>query len=503
MSSAFIEQNIGGIAEPMLTVRPRYVKDQLSGLRGRRSRFRIISPTTSSNNKATGLGLTLKKELEYSGKGFTSMLITDVNYSFTEKTQIDQTFGDSITVYAFGASPVVLNISGVVVDDLDNNWFVKLIYVYQDFLRATKLAKNYEIARLDMPDASYIGSIMSLGVVKNSGNDALVSFNMQFLVRNYQFYSTQSYDTSSLSKEKPIEDVAKDGSFSYKTLKDAKNIKQVVGQAVLGKVDSAASNAFSSIALGAGDFINKKFVNSNPTSAFGMFTNLAISKVSQKASSSLGSALDKQYNRLKDSLKVDQILGLGLKKSVVDEADKASRPYSLRVIGVYSRLLAEAGDENAVSDFLSSPNANEGNALTNEAIRRILSEGSFETERDLKKKELTNTVKIGKKILDLAQGKRSLNIDSIGELGQVGKSIAGTLGKVAALPTTAADLAGKLVNMTPLSKLPIVGSLAGGIAADQAEKYFRKKIPKEASTFLKIPSQEPSSQRIVRVALGE
>ena len=92
-------------------------------------------------------------------------------------------------------------------------------------------------------------------------------------------------------------------------------------------------------------------------------------------------------------------------------------------------------------------------------------------------------------------------MDSIGELGEIGKELKGTLGKVGALPTTAADRLGQIINNTRfLAKIPIVGSLLGGISADQSERYFRKKIPKETSVFLKIPSQEPQQQRILRVA---
>jgi len=144
------------------------------------------------------------------------------------------------------------------------------------------------------------------------------------------------------------------------------------------------------------------------------------------------------------------------------------------------------------------------NKITDDAIAILLNEKESQAsaEQAQKRDSLKNTVSIAKKIMDLASGKRSLNIDSIGELGELGGQLKGTLGKVGALPTTMADKLGGLINNSPLGNLPIVGSLLGGVAADQAEKYMRKKIPKEASVFLKIPSQEPSNQRIVRVGLG-
>ncbi len=257
---AYIAQNIGGIDEPLLTVRPRYVKDQLAGIRGRRSRFRLVSPTSSRNIQSSGIANALRKELSPKGSGFTSMLVQNVSYGFAEKTQINETFGDSITVYAFGMAPLVLNIQGVVVDDLDNNWFVKLIHVYNDHIRATKLAKHFEMARFDMPDASYLGSVLALNIDKNSGNDALVSFSMQFLVRNFQFYSNQTY-SDGLAKEKPIEAVAKDGSFSYKTLKDGKNIKQLLGGALFSGATAGAKSAVGGLLGGVTGGIESSLVS--------------------------------------------------------------------------------------------------------------------------------------------------------------------------------------------------------------------------------------------------
>jgi len=502
MAITYIEQKIAGVDEPMLTVRPRYVKDQLEGLRGRRSRFRLISPNSAKNITPSGISQSIRKELLPSGKGFTSMLITDISYQFMEKTQINETFGDSITVYAFGSAPVVLNISGVVVDDLDNNWFVKLIHVYKDFIRATALAKHFEIARLDMPDASYIGSVLSLNLSKNSANDALVPFSMQFLVRNYQFNSTQAYDQEAMAKEKGIEDVAKDGSFSLKTLKDTKNLKASIAGMVVGKADSVAGGISDKLSGIVGNTIGG-LANPNPTSALGFYGSLAVTQLSKVAAKKVDQALEKQYNRLKDSLNIDQMLGLGLEKNVATSAQQAPRAYTLKVIGMYSAELRNVGEDSAVNQFLSQ-RVQTTNKITDDAIAILLNEKESQAsaEQAQKRDSLKNTVSIAKKIMDLASGKRSLNIDSIGELGELGGQLKGTLGKVGALPTTMADKLGGLINNSPLGNLPIVGSLLGGVAADQAEKYMRKKIPKEASVFLKIPSQEPSNQRIVRVGLG-
>lgn len=496
MAITYIEQKIAGVDEPMLTVRPRYVKDQLEGLRGRRSRFRLISPSSAKNISPSGISQSIREELLPSGKGFTSMLITDVSYQFMEKTQINETFGDSITVYAFGSAPVVLNISGVVVDDLDNNWFVKLIHVYKDFIRATALAKHFEIARLDMPDASYIGSVLSLNLSKNSANDALVPFSMQFLVRNYQFNSTQAISPDVMKSEKPVEDVAKDGTKSFKTLKDVKLSKANLDAMSAG--DFGVRNRLSGVIDGV-----TSGVGSSVTTPLGSGGSLASKQVTKASLGSVDKLLAGQYNRLKGSLNLDAILGMGLEKNISSSTQRVPQSYKLTIIGMYSAQLEEAGggEGTAVSTFLKQ-RVQTTNNITDETISILLGGGANQVAADKaqKKASLKNTISISKKIMDLAQGKRSLSMDSIGELGEIGKELKGTLGKVGALPTTAADRLGQVINNSPLAKIPIVGSLLGGISADQSERYFRKKVSKETSVFLKIPSQEPQQQRILRVA---
>ena len=483
---SYIEQKIAGIDEPMLTVRPRYVQDQLDGFRGRRSRFRLISPTSAKNIQASGLSNVLRQELSAGskGKGFTSMLIQSISYQFVEKTQINETFGDSITVYAFGMAPLVLNIQGIVVDDLDNNWFIRLIHVYQDFIRATKLAKHFEIARLDMPDASYLGSVLSLSINRDSTNDAVVGFNMQFLVRNYQFYSNQVFDEASIKKEKSLESVAKDGSFSLKTLKDKK----------------IADELLKKFGLGDSGEVNLGVTGESSTSKLGALKSMASKAITKAGSKAITDELDKQVTRLGNALSLKGLFGKGLAFKVSDQALANSRTYKLTIVGAYSRELASAQQETTTTSFLAE--ATQYISNVNGTVNFITGQGLGTSEAEAKKKSLTKAFDLSKKILDLAKGKRTLNIDSIGELGEVGKSLKGTLGKVAGLPTNLADGIGNLVQNSPLSRLPIVGSVLGGVAADQAEKYFRTKIPQKTSDFLKIPAQEPTKSRVIRIGLG-
>ena len=49
-------------------------------------------------------------------RGYDRFLLTDFSVSYSEKTQIMTTFGDNEVVYYFGKNPVIINLSGVLVD---------------------------------------------------------------------------------------------------------------------------------------------------------------------------------------------------------------------------------------------------------------------------------------------------------------------------------------------------------------------------------------------------
>src|SRR4051812_9359471 len=129
--------------ERLRTVRPRsaYLPDQRggSGNRGARSRLKLLSsdPGKSRSNSREGFSSAKQKDEILSklldngeGQGYIEFLLTGVNVQFNEKVQITQTFGDSETVYYFGKAPVFFNLSGVLIDSIDNPWFTKFVEMY-------------------------------------------------------------------------------------------------------------------------------------------------------------------------------------------------------------------------------------------------------------------------------------------------------------------------------------------------------------------------------------
>jgi hypothetical protein len=121
--------------------------------------------------------------LSNNSRGYDRFLLTDFNVAYSEKTQIMTTFGDNEVVYYFGKNPVIMNLSGLVLDSLTNNWFGNFINLYQTFLRGTQLAKNFEMLEIVLPNMRVIGSILSLSHQQNSARDTDIPFSMQFYAK--------------------------------------------------------------------------------------------------------------------------------------------------------------------------------------------------------------------------------------------------------------------------------------------------------------------------------
>lgn len=118
--------------------------------------------------------------------GMTSMFVQNVSFRDDEKSMVMQTFGDDYAVYFFGRAPRTMNISAVLLDDPVNNWFYKFMVAYDKFLRGTKVAKNFRIISLSLPNADVLGTIMGMGYSQNASNDSLINVDFSILVKDYR-----------------------------------------------------------------------------------------------------------------------------------------------------------------------------------------------------------------------------------------------------------------------------------------------------------------------------
>lgn len=123
---------------------------------------------------------------EFSSGPYNRFLLTAVDVSYSEKTQIVTTFGDNEVVYYFGKNPVIMTIQGVLIDSLFADWFTNFVKNYQTFMRGTKLAQNFEMLELLLPNMRVVGSIISLSHHQDSARDTDIPFSIQFYAKSIE-----------------------------------------------------------------------------------------------------------------------------------------------------------------------------------------------------------------------------------------------------------------------------------------------------------------------------
>ena len=116
---------------------------------------------------------------------FNNFLLCSVDTSFSEKVQIQTTFGDGEVVYYFGHEPTIFNLRGMLVDSIESDWFGKFIVLYQTTLRGSKLAQNYELVEIILPNMKIVGSIMNLAYSQDAARDTDIPFSMQILAKSF------------------------------------------------------------------------------------------------------------------------------------------------------------------------------------------------------------------------------------------------------------------------------------------------------------------------------
>lgn len=188
--------------ERLLTARSRYnhMNESAGGDRGTRAYIRLLTDTPSRGNNTLNAGLhgltgqtgsdMIKQQLDEATNptqpkygGYADFLITNVNASFDEKIQISEVFGDGEVVYYFGRAPIMFNISGVLIDSVDNQWFGAFLEMYAKVFRGTQVARNRDLIKLVLPNMELIGTIVSMNYSQTSERDTDIPFSFTFLAK--------------------------------------------------------------------------------------------------------------------------------------------------------------------------------------------------------------------------------------------------------------------------------------------------------------------------------
>jgi hypothetical protein len=166
------------------------------GDRGERAYIKILTTDTArslNRNDTSSHGTSTPTSLGSSnsgvlkdavtGSGYASFLLTDLNCNLEEKLQVVEVFGDAEVTYYFGRQPIMFNFSGILIDSVDNNWFVEWLEMYAHVLRGTELARNYELVRIVLPNMIIDGTITRMGWSQNSSRDVDIPFQFSFLAK--------------------------------------------------------------------------------------------------------------------------------------------------------------------------------------------------------------------------------------------------------------------------------------------------------------------------------
>lgn len=247
-------------SERLLTVRPRSTpldnKNKYTADRGPyasiklltdKSQSEVLSAISTANAATSGQGLDSVATSLLSDGGYTDFLLTNIDVAFNEKIQVNEVFGDSEVVYYFGRSPVQFNFSGLLVDDVDNNWFYRFMVAYWGILRGTQMAKNHQLAQINLPNMTIVGTITGISYQQEASRDTDIRFNMQFLAKSIVprpvLLPSEMLNNNALLLNLKQADLP----ARFQDTAMINNIKRSVSsaQAYLGSTLGAASSAFS------------------------------------------------------------------------------------------------------------------------------------------------------------------------------------------------------------------------------------------------------------------
>lgn len=234
--------------ERLYSVRPRsdILGQRGSTLdRGFRSRLKLktVDPKRSKEihtQKDTFSSITSGSQIMdslLSDYGWTDFMLQNVRVSYSEKVQITQTFGDTDVVYYFGKAPVIYDISGMLFDDIDNQWFTSFLETYTQVLRGTQLAQNYELVTLELPNMIITGSISSCGYQQDATRDTDIPFNISIIAKTVTMIPvnpTKFYIDSANNKLDMTKSQALTGVPTQKTINLIKNGQAAPKQAGVG-----------------------------------------------------------------------------------------------------------------------------------------------------------------------------------------------------------------------------------------------------------------------------
>ena len=150
-------------------------------------------------------------------ENFWKILITNITEGHAEKSLVHNTLSENVSVFAAGAMPVQISITGMLLRTATDNNHFEFLVQYVNALRARKLNKEDRTCTFVSKDTSFNLIIEALVLETSVENEAYINISIQGHAYGYKmtnskdslqlgyYGTTSSVPTSAVKKEEQIE----------------------------------------------------------------------------------------------------------------------------------------------------------------------------------------------------------------------------------------------------------------------------------------------------------
>jgi hypothetical protein len=222
--------------ERLAYTRPRYASYD-AGYRGTHAYIKLLGNSTTRQEAPTNKqvissvyedSMKILSSGPDTGSGYDQFIVTDVSSSIDEKVQVTEVFGDTEVAYYFGRAPVMVTVSGMLPDSIDNGWFVNWLSNYESTFRGSRLAQNHQQLQLILPSMTITGAMTNFGWEQHSNNDVHVGFRFTMLVTTLVPTPVVTINSSMSSASRYIDFNAVPGFSNQSTVNQLKNAAAVL-----------------------------------------------------------------------------------------------------------------------------------------------------------------------------------------------------------------------------------------------------------------------------------
>lgn len=154
--------------------------------------LRVLSPQSRQDN---------------GGIGFVDFILSRVSQRDQEKLQISQVLSDGFVAYFFGKQPPTWQLTGTLMNTLQDPWYDSFHILYDQVIRGTKLSRIGVPLKLSYDNRIVVGALTAMNTTLNGDMEMGVQFNATFLVKRVYF--------KQLDTLQPPTDLAKNGFGAY------------------------------------------------------------------------------------------------------------------------------------------------------------------------------------------------------------------------------------------------------------------------------------------------